>query len=361
MYSNLVKYGLCGRFEQEAARYAGLFLARVIGQHRGRYRLVSGEGELAGAVSGRLRYGAGYSADFPAVGDWVMADRADDRAGVAIIHRILGRKSLFMRKAAGTKAGGSQVIAANIDTVFICMSLNADFSLRRLERYLTIAWDSGATPVVVLTKADLCAGLGADLGQKLDEVASVAMGAAVAACSAEDPGGLDAVRAYIRPGKTIACIGSSGVGKSTLVNSLAGEKLLATNEIREHDGKGRHTTTRRELVLLPNGGIVIDTPGMRELAVFSGDLARAFGDIEELAARCRFGDCSHSAEPGCAVRQAIENGELSQKRFENWLKLGRETLYDGLNSRQCENEKINRMFGRHSEMKQLFRHLPWRH
>jgi ribosome biogenesis GTPase len=353
MYPNLAQYGLSDRFEEEAARYAGLCLARVIGQHRDLYRLVSEEGELAGAVSGRLHYGADGSDDFPAVGDWVMADRADDRAGSAVIHHILSRKSLFARKAAGTKANESQVIAANIDTVFICMSLNADFSLRRLERYLTIAWDSGATPVVVLTKADLCAGL----GRALDEVASVAMGAAVAVCSIENPGGLDAVRAYIQPGKTIACIGSSGVGKSTLINSLAGEKLLATNEIREHDGKGRHTTTRRELVLLPDGGIVIDTPGMRELAVYSGDLSRAFEDIGKLAARCRFGDCSHSTEPGCAVRQAIETGGLSQKRFENWLKLSRETLYDGLNSRQRENEKINRMFGSKAEMKQMFRHI----
>jgi ribosome biogenesis GTPase len=353
MYSNLAQYGLSDRFEQEAAQYAGLFLARVIGQHRDRYRLVSGQGELAGAVSGRLHYGAGCSDDFPAVGDWVMIDRADDRAGSAVVRHILSRKSLFTRKAAGTKAEESQVIAANIDTVFICMSLNADFSLRRLERYLTIAWDSGATPVVVLTKADLCAGL----DRALDEVGSVAMGAAVAVCSVADPGGLDAVRAYIQPGKTVACIGSSGVGKSTLVNSLAGEKLLATNEIRENDGKGRHTTTRRELILLPNGGIVIDTPGMRELAVYRGDLSRAFEDIGRLAAQCRFGDCSHSTEPGCAVRQAIETGELSLKRFENWLKLRRETLYDGLNSRQRENEKINRMFGSKSEMKQMFRHL----
>ncbi|MDR1230585.1 MAG: ribosome small subunit-dependent GTPase A [Spirochaetaceae bacterium] len=353
MYSNVVKYGLSDCFEQEAALYPDLFLARVVGQHRDRYGLVSERGELAGTVSGRLQYGAEGSVDFPAVGDWVMVDRADDRAGAAVIRNILSRKSLFVRKAAGTKASESQVIAANIDTVFICMSLNADFSLRRLERYLTIAWDSGATPVVVLTKADLCA----DLGGKIDEVASVAMGADVAACSMENSGGLDTVREYIQPGKTVACIGSSGVGKSTLVNCLAGEKLLATHEIREHDDKGRHTTTRRELVLLPNGGIVIDTPGMREIAVYNGNLTRAFEDIEKRAAQCKFGDCSHSTEPGCAVRQAVENGELSQKRFENWLKLGRETLYDGLNSRQRENEKINRMFGSKAEMKQMFRHI----
>jgi ribosome biogenesis GTPase len=354
MYSNLAKYGLSDRFKQEAAIYPGLFLARIIGQYRNLYRLVSEQEELAGSISGKLHYDG--SVDFPAVGDWVIIDRPDDHAGAAVIRHILSRKSLFLRKSAGTKLNEHQVIAANIDTVFICMSLNADFNLRRLERYLTIAWDSMATPVIVLTKADLCAAL----GTKLDEIASVAMGVDVVACSAENSGGLDPVRKYIQPGKTIACIGSSGVGKSTLINCLAGKELLATKEIREDDDKGRHTTTYRQLILLPNGGIVIDTPGMRELAIYSGDLSRAFEDIEELAAQCKFGDCSHSTEPGCAVRQAIANGELSEKRFESYLKLGREMLYDGLNSRQLENEKINRMFGGKAAMKQTLRQIKKR-
>jgi ribosome biogenesis GTPase len=356
MYSNLAKYGLNDRFKQEAALYPGLILARVIGQYRNLYRLVSEQEELAGSISGKLHYGAGGSVDFPAVGDWVIIDRPDDRAGSAVIHHILSRKSLFLRKAAGTKPNERQVIAANIDTVFICMSLNADFSLRRLERYLTIAWDSMAAPVVVLTKADLCT----VLGKKLDEIASVARGVDVVACSTENFGGLDPVRKYIQPGKTIACIGSSGVGKSTLINRLVGKELLATKAIREDDDKGKHTTTYRQLILLPNGGIVIDTPGMRELAIYRGDLSRAFEDIAELAARCKFDDCSHSTEPGCAVRQAITKGELSEKRFESYLKLGREMLYDGLNSRQLENEKINRMFGSKAEMKQTLRRIKKR-
>jgi ribosome biogenesis GTPase len=353
MYANLAKYGLSGRFEAEAAGYPGLFLARVTGQHRDRYRLVSEQGELAGAVSGRLQYGAGGGADFPAVGDWVMLDRPEGCSGDAVIHHILSRKSLFSRKAAGTKAHNEQVIAANIDTVFICMSLNLDFSPRRVERYLTIAWDSMAAPVIVLTKSDLCG----DLPRKLAEIAAAARGVDTAVCSTERPDGLDEVKAHIHPGATIAFIGSSGVGKSTLINRLAGAELLATGEIRADDDKGRHTTSHRQLVLLPDGGIVIDTPGMRELQIYSGDLSRTFEDIEELAARCRFGDCSHTAEPGCAVRSAIEDGTLDEKRLESYRKLTREMSYDGMNSRQLENEKINRMFGGKGEMKQFFRRI----
>jgi ribosome biogenesis GTPase len=213
-----------------------------------------------------------------------------------------------------------------------------------------------ATPVIVLTKSDLCE----DLSAKMKEIETVGMGVSVIACSAENGGGFDDISAIIEPGKTVAFIGSSGVGKSTLINRLAGQELLATKEIREGDDKGRHTTTRRQLIPLPNGGIVIDTPGMRELGLYSGDLSRTFEDIEALAARCKFADCSHTAEPGCAVRLAIQNGELSEKRLESYRKLRREVLYDGLNSRQLENEKINRMFGGKAEMKQTFRDIKRR-
>jgi len=345
---NLKDYGLNERFEQEATLYSGLFIARVTEQHRDLYKVVSEYGETQASVSGKFAYCVNDQIGFPAVGDWVMIDRVDKSTGNAVIHNILHRKSVLARQAAGTENAG-QVIAANIDTIFICMSLNADFNIRRIERYLTIAWDSMATPVIVLTKSDLCV----DLPQMMDEVSSVSMGVDVIVCSCENGDGYDAINAYIGQGKTIAFVGSSGVGKSTLINRLMGQDLLATKTIREDDDKGRHTTTYRQLLCLPNGGIVIDTPGMRELQIYKGNLSKTFEDIEEIAARCKFGDCSHGTEPGCAVREAINNGALSEKRFESYQKLQREMSYAGLNSRQLENEKINRMFGGKNEMKQL--------
>jgi ribosome biogenesis GTPase len=352
MYESLKRYGFLEPFISEAAAYDGLFPARVTQQHRDLYTIVSENEELGAVISGKLRLHADGGDGFPAVGDFVMVDRTDGSGGNAIIHHVLARKSVFVRKAAGT-ANDIQIVAANIDTVFICMSLNSDFNLRRLERYLAVAWDSGATPVIVFTKSDLCG----DVDGRLCEVSSIAMGADVVVCSSANADGIDSVKAFALPGKTIAFIGSSGVGKSTLINRLLGEEVLATKAIRADDGKGRHTTTSRQLILLPNGGIVIDTPGMRELALVSGDVEQTFGDIEELALSCKYSDCSHGSEPGCAVRQAIVDGVLSAKRFESYQKLQREVTYEGLNSRQIENEKINRMFSSKSEMKQMFKQL----
>lgn len=347
---NLKKYGLTDRFVQEAALYEGLFLARISEQHHDIYKVVSEQGELRASVSGRFAYDTNADTDFPAVGDWVMIDRLDDNSGSAVIHQILSRKSVFLRKAAGT-GNAVQIIAANIDIVFICMSLNADFNLRRLERYLSIAWDSTATPVIVLTKADLCK----DLEQKLADVDAVSVGTDVIVCSSMAENGFKDVADYITEGRTIAFIGSSGVGKTTLINRLIGEDIFTTKEIREDDGKGRHATTHRQLLLLPGGGIVIDTPGMRELHLHSGNLSKSFEDIEELAALCKYSDCAHGSEPGCAIRAAIVSGELSEKRFENYRKLQNELSYEGLDFRELEEEKIKRMFGSKNEMKQLKR------
>ena len=349
MNINLKDYGCTERFAQEATLYDGLFIARVTEQHHDLYQVISESGEINASVSGKLLYNADGKEGFPAVGDWVMIDRQDGSSGKAIIHHILRRKSVLARQSSGTTNTG-QIIGANIDIIFICMSLNADFNLRRMERYLAIAWDSMATPVIVLTKSDLCH----DLPQKLKELASVSMGVEVIACSAENGNGYEAINTYLERGKTIAFVGSSGVGKSTLINHLLGKNVLATKTIRDDD-KGRHTTTHRQLLLLPHGGVVIDTPGMRELQIYTGNLAKAFEDVEEIASNCKFSDCSHGTEPGCAIKDAIKKGILSAKRFESYQKLQREMSYDSLNSRQLENEKINRMFGSKNEMKQFMK------
>ena len=343
----LIRYGATQRYLTESTLYPGVSLARVVSQYKDLYKIVTEQGELLAEVSGKFRYEAKALADFPAVGDFVMVDRTEGGTGNAIIHQMLTRKSAFERAAVGNE-GETQVVAANIDLVFVCMALNHDYNLSRLERYLSVAWDSRATPVVVLTKADLCA----DLPGTLAEIAAVAPGTDVVATSSFDPDSWDKLLAFLQPGVTASFIGSSGVGKSTLINRLAGEELLATSETRADD-KGRHTTTRRELLVLPQGGIVIDTPGMRELGVDSVDLSKSFADIDALAERCRFGDCSHTSEPGCAILAALESGVLDERRLENYRKLKREAKYDGLSSREIENEKLNHMVGGKAEMKRI--------
>lgn len=342
----LTAYGANDRFFAEATLYPDLFLGRVILQYKDTYRVVTEEGEGLATVSGKYRYEAACPADYPVVGDFVMVDRHGDDSGSAIIHHLLTRKSSFERIAAG-KTGHTQVVASNIDVLFLCMSLNNDYNLSRLERYLSAAWNSQSTPVVVLTKSDLCE----DTDAVLDEVSSVAIGVDVIITSSADPNTFTPLWNYMQKGSTASFIGSSGVGKSTLINCLAGEELAATSGIRQDD-KGRHTTTRRDLLLLPQGGIVIDTPGMRELEVDSVDLSQSFSDIDELISQCKFRDCSHRSEPGCAIRQALENGSLEHRRFENYLKIKEEAKYEGLTSKQIEQKKIEAMFGGKNQLKQ---------
>lgn len=349
--NDMKRLGFSDRFAAEAALYEGLYVGRVFSQSKDLYKVMSAGGELMAEVSGKFRYEAKTPSDFPSVGDFVMLDRSENANGNAIIHHMLTRKSAFIRRAAGT-ANEEQVAASNIDTVFLCMSLNQDFNLRRLERYLSLGWDSGAIPVVVLTKADLCG----EVEQRLAEVERIALGVDILVTSALHEDGYRQILPYLEPGRTIAFLGSSGVGKSTLINRLLGDGQLETGGLRGDD-KGRHTTTRRELILLKNGGMVIDTPGMRELGLESADLSKTFAEIDALSALCRFRDCTHTGEPGCAVRQAVRDGRLSADRLSSYQKLKKEARYEGLDSRQIEAVKMEEMFKSVGGMKNARRFL----
>lgn len=264
----------------------------------------------------------------------MLLDRTDNKNGDAIIHKVLTRKSCFSRKIAGTRYD-TQVVAANIDYIFICMALNNDFNINRLERYIAVAWDSMATPVIVLTKSDLCE----DVDERLREVKEAAIGIDILVTSSLNGNGYEKVKEYIKSGTTIAFIGSSGVGKSTLINKLLNKEVLKTNSISEND-KGRHTTTHRELILLEDGGVIIDTPGMRELGLISADVDKSFSNIEELEKQCKFSDCTHNNEPKCAIREAIKNGELDLDRLERYKKLKKEEAYNLSKAKSQERHRI---------------------
>jgi ribosome biogenesis GTPase len=342
---NLSDFGWDEYFENEFNKIDEKVIpARVISDNGQFVRAITEDGELM--IQRRLR--TSDETLQVGVGDFIAIDKIE---GTNHIHSVIPRKTKFSRTAAGDILY-EQIVAANVDIVFIMQSLNNDFSVRRLERYLIAAWESGANPVDVLTKADLCD----DIELKKALVYEVAMGVDVLAISSITGKGLDAVKGYVKKGKTIALLGSSGVGKSTLANAMAASELLKTGTIREYDSRGRHTTTHRELVLLPDGGLILDTPGMRTLVLWEGEKSvdRMFDDIAELVKKCKFRDCKHENEPGCAVREALENGAIDEKRWESYIKLQKELKYiDGKKIRK-ERIKEKRNYNRRQQKTERF-------
>ncbi len=332
--SDLTRLGWNSYFEKffQSSQVPGSVPGRVMSVDRGIYEVSTGSCSLTAEISGRFRSQANNNPRFPAVGDWVVLVPISGEAR-GIIHAVLPDRSRFSRQSAGGRerlTGGrtmEQIVAANIDTVFIVGALDQGRSsnARRIERYLTLAWSSGATPVVVLNKADLCE----DVSGFVESLSDVSKGVDVYALSAKTKSGLEGLRKYVTEGKTVAFLGSSGVGKSALINALLGSERQEVGEIRDRDRTGRHTTSRRELILMPAGGVLIDTPGMREIQMWAteNDLEDSFAEISDLAEGCRFRDCRHQDEPGCAVKAAIQSGELARARYENFLRLRREISY----------------------------------
>jgi ribosome small subunit-dependent GTPase A len=315
---NLSDYGYISTTAQDDATEIP---ARITAVHKDRYEMICAQGQTFGRLKTACFYGGNEV--FPTVGDFVLIDYIKDSESRIV--KTLDRKSFFSRLDPSSAGHAEQAVAANFDYVFILQSLNYDFNLRRLERYLTLSWQSGAVPVVILTKADLAY----EHTEQIHAVEQIAVGTGVFAVSAKTGFGLDALGEYLKPQKTIVFLGSSGVGKSSLVNALVGEEIMAVNEIREDDSKGRHTTTHRQLIRLKSGVMMIDTPGMRELGMWdvTEGLGQSFFDVEQFFGKCKFSDCKHESEPGCAVKAAIENGALSEERWNSYCKRKHEAKY----------------------------------
>ena len=345
---SLIDWGWNGYFEaiwRDGARERAV-PARVIAEGRGMWRVAGDFPECPAEAAGKLRLAAEQGADWPAVGDWVSAE-LQDAGGAAIVREVLPRRSQFVRKMAGKKIAG-QVIAANVNTVLLVSALDGDFNPRRVERYLAQCWESGAKPVIVLNKADACG----EVREKLQEMESVSRGVPLCVLSARTGQGFDDLGKHLASGETVVLLGSSGVGKSTIVNRLLGRAVQEAREVRERDSRGRHTTSARQIFSLPGGALVMDTPGLREVQLWDAEegIAAAFADLDALAQGCRFTNCRHSAEPGCEVLAAIRAGAVDRERLENWRKLRREMAFlerkIDPEARQAEKQRTKQLMRR---------------